>query len=513
MKVKGENLLRNYQKDASTRSVSDDQDEVKRVQMSPVRGEGSWRQQLSNIYGKYDRSVLIVMCFTYFLQGFRTFQMLSVKDFFRLYLKLEADYTQFLVSMVILPWSFKIIYGLIADNFPIYGSRRKSYIIINGFSQFLTLLILAFQITTDEVIVTALLALNSINMAFIDVVVDALVVQQSRKDFDEGSEDLQGLNWIFMGIGGIIGSVCSAFFTQYLEPKNAFLVASFFGLIMVCFALTIDVASESISFTEQEHKHKHIGFIANLKRNWKEIKIAVKMPEIYKTLMYLICSGAIVPVFNDMTYFFQLNVIKFTKFTQSMIGVLAFFCLFVGAFAFTKYLRHFEIRSLIILGIIINTTGCAMGLLQALRYNLVLGIDDVTFVVFTSTITDTLGLAFIQLPMMVLFAKVCPPFIEATVFSLLTGIYNFSNFTLSPMIGVLINRLFIRVSNSNLDDFFKLLLLQTILAPLPLFLVRLIPSRAQIHILQLQNQEQINELEKSNSLEEGLIEQKNDIKP
>jgi len=102
--------------------------------------------------------------------------MQSVKDLFRLYLGLEADYTQFLVSMVILPWSFKIIYGLIADNFPIFGSRRKSYLIVNGLSQFITLLLLGLNITEDEIIVTALLAVNGMNMAFIDVVVDALMV-------------------------------------------------------------------------------------------------------------------------------------------------------------------------------------------------------------------------------------------------------------------------------------------------------------------------------------------------
>jgi len=52
-----------------------------------------------------------------------------------------------------------------------------------------------------------------------------------------------------------------------------------------------------------------MGFASNLKRNWKEIKLAVRMPEIYKSLFFIIFAGSIVPMFNDMTYFFQLNVI------------------------------------------------------------------------------------------------------------------------------------------------------------------------------------------------------------
>jgi len=61
--------------------------------------------------------------------------------------------------------------------------------------------------------------------------------------------------------------------------------------------------------------------------------------------------------------------------------------------------------------------------------------------------------------MTVLFAKITPPYIEATVYALLTGMYNLSNFTVSPMMGVLINRVFVNVTNSNLDDFYKLLLI------------------------------------------------------
>eukprot|EP00347_Sterkiella_histriomuscorum_P014137 403362023 len=424
------------------------------------------------------------MCFTYFLQGFRTFHMLSVKDLFRLYLNLEADYTQFLVSLISLPWSFKLIYGLIADNFPILGSRRKSYVIVNGFLQFATLFILGMDLTQNEVTITVMLIMNSMNMAFIDVVVDALMVQQSRRDIDQGSEDLQGLNWLFLAVGGISGSVCSAFFTQFLKPKYAFHLASIFGLIMVVFALFIDVKSENIQETSQENLLRKEGFLFNLKRNWKEIKVAVQIPEIYKTLAYLFLAGLIVPQFGDMTYYFQLNIIKFTKFTQSMLGVLSFISLLFGVLLYTRFFRQKEFRTMLTYGIYMNIFGCVMGLTQALRYNLLIGIDDITFVIFTSSITDTLQLALSQLPLLVLFAKITPYYIEATVFALVTGFYNFSNFTLSPMIGVLINRIFIHVTNDKLDNFYLLLIIQSVLAPIPLILLRLIPLRKDMHILQ-----------------------------
>lgn len=37
------------------------------------------------------------------------------------------------MSIIHIPWSVKIIYGIISDNLPIAGTRRKSYIVIMGF--------------------------------------------------------------------------------------------------------------------------------------------------------------------------------------------------------------------------------------------------------------------------------------------------------------------------------------------------------------------------------------------
>jgi hypothetical protein len=39
---------------------------------------------------------------------------------------------QIYISIIHLPWSFKILYGLISDNLPICGTRRKSYLVLMG---------------------------------------------------------------------------------------------------------------------------------------------------------------------------------------------------------------------------------------------------------------------------------------------------------------------------------------------------------------------------------------------
>ena len=75
-----------------------------------------------------------------------------------------------------MPWTFKILYGLIADNFPIFDSKRKSYVILNGFMMSIVLMVLSLNYTQNELVITALLFIQSLNSAFTDVVVDALMV-------------------------------------------------------------------------------------------------------------------------------------------------------------------------------------------------------------------------------------------------------------------------------------------------------------------------------------------------
>ena len=81
------------------------------------------------------------------------------------------------------------------------------------------------------------------------------------------------------------------------------------------------------------------------------------------------------------------------------------------------------------------------------------------------------------MPVLVLFAKITPKNIEATVFALFTGVFNLSAIVISPNMGILINKLFVGVTLSSLDNYYKLVFIQMVLAVVPLFLIGLIPMR------------------------------------
>ena len=116
------------------------------------------------------------MMLSYFIQGFRILPGLAMMDLFKKQLGLQASYVQVLTSFISLPWSFKIVYGLISDNIRLCGYRRKSYIILFAMVSWMTWIFLSFGIIRDEIIITVLLCIVSVGNAFTDVVVDALMV-------------------------------------------------------------------------------------------------------------------------------------------------------------------------------------------------------------------------------------------------------------------------------------------------------------------------------------------------
>lgn len=76
--------------------------------------------------------------------------------------------------------------------------------------------------------------------------------------------------------------------------------------------------------------------------------------------------------------------------------------------------------------VIIGVFSSVISMIFVMRWNLLLGISDLAFILLTDTVTSVLGLAFTQMPMMILFAKITPKNIEATVFAFLTGTSNFT---------------------------------------------------------------------------------------
>jgi len=99
---------------------------------------------------------------------------------------------------------------------------------------------------------------SALSGAFLDVLVDALMVVQSKKDEEDGSETLQSLSWACMGAGGMFGSLVGGYLTEYMHPRYSFLTYSIFGLIVMLLGIKLSAKAE---IDESDEKKETKSFI------------------------------------------------------------------------------------------------------------------------------------------------------------------------------------------------------------------------------------------------------------
>lgn len=158
--------------------------------------------------------------------------------------------------------------------------------------------------------------------------------------------------------------------------------------------------------------------------------------------------GCIVPTFQSYMYYYYINIAEFTQFQFSMIRLVSYVTLIVGAVVYNVFLSKSEFRLMLIIACIVNCIGTSMTVLFILNWTF--GIDPFVFVMMTNTVTDTLHLCFTSLPLMVLFAKIIPEKIESSMFAFVTGLSALCTMFVSPNLGILYAEI-LNVNNKNLQ--------------------------------------------------------------
>ena len=59
--------------------------------------------------------------------------VLEAIDLFKSYMDAEPGDVSVYKGLIFLPWSLKVVFGLITDSFPIFGLKRKPYLIFFGY--------------------------------------------------------------------------------------------------------------------------------------------------------------------------------------------------------------------------------------------------------------------------------------------------------------------------------------------------------------------------------------------
>ncbi|MBE9058063.1 folate/biopterin family MFS transporter [Sphaerospermopsis sp. LEGE 08334] len=427
------------------------------------------------LLGNEPKPELIAILAVYFVQGILGLSRLAVSFFLKDELQLSPVEVSALLGIVALPWMIKPLFGFISDGLPIFGYRRRPYLVLSGILGASAWVSLG-TIVNSSWAATIAIALSSLSVAFSDVIVDSLVVERARVESQAKAGSLQSLCWGATALGGLITAYFSGLLLEYFSTRTVFLVTAFFPLIISVVAWLISETPVNKD-TPQHQQNQPLSIPNQLKQVGKAFtQKAIWLPTAFIFLWQSTPSG------EAAFFYFFTNELHFQPEFLGRVHLVTSLASLIGIWIFQRFLKSVPFRVICGWSIVISTLLRMTMLLLVTHTNRTLGIDDQWFSLGDSLILAVMGqIAF--MPVMVLAARICPLGIEATLFALLMSIFNLGG-AISREFGALIMH-WLGITENNFDTLWLLVIITNLIALLPLLFIQFLPSEQEpeIHTL------------------------------
>jgi len=399
---------------------------------------------------------LLAILTIYFVQGILGLARLAITFFFKDSLGLNPAEVATITGIIFLPWIVKPIYGFVSDGFPIFGYRRRPYIMASGILGAISWLALALIVNNIFWSITALL-MTSLSAAIADVIADSLVVERAREESVAQAGSLQAVCWGASAVGGLITAYLSGWLIEVFGISGVFEITATFPLLVSAVAWLI--AEKKSDFTNMIDRKALIA--DQIKQVWS----AIKQKSIYLPVAFLFIWQA-TPNSESAFFFFTTNELGFEPEFLGRVRLVTSMASLVGVFIFQTFLKNIPFRKIFAWSIVISTLLGLTTLLLVTHTNRAMGIDDRLFSLGDSVVLTVMG-QISWLPILVLCARLCPKGVEATLFALLMSIWNLSLFVSSQISAILTACL--AVTEVNFENLWLLVTITNLstLIPLP----------------------------------------------
>jgi len=300
--------------------------------------------------------------------------------------------------MATVPWLIKPLYGLLSDFVPLWGRRRKSYLLLASGLAAIAGLTLAWMTEHSYWRMAFAYTAMGFGLAFTDVLIDALMVENGRASNLTGA--FQSVQWAAIYGASILVGVGGGHFAATANLHHAFLLAACFPLLSCAMA----------TFFVREPKA--VVDRAALRETLAAIRQAARGREVWLVAGFIFFFN-FSPSFGPAFLYYQTDVLKFDQQFIGFLGSLGAVGSMVGAVIYAPLSRRMRLKTTIVWMIGISTAAMLMYLVYDDRVSAM--IIDTTF----GALAMITQLAFLDLA-----AKACPRHVEGTFFALLMSVFN-----------------------------------------------------------------------------------------
>ena len=304
------------------------------------------------------------------------------------------------LTVLNLPWFIKPLYGAVSDFVPVFGYRRKTYLVLANALAALGYVAIARATAPGSLIF--LLLLTAYGMAISSTLCGALLVENGQKFRASGIFVNQ--QWLWYNVAAMASALTGGFLIEYLAPANAVHAAAILvGLVPIA------VVFGTLSLVEEE---RSAVSLEQLRATFASFAAAFRERDLWLIAAFLFFYY-FSPGFATPLYFTMTDTLKFSQAYIGVLGAVASAGWIAGAGIYRIFLQKLPSRRLL-------TVSIVLGAGSTLFYLLLSGPVTASIANFCNGVS----LMIMFVATLSLAADYCPRRSEGFVFAALMSVTN-----------------------------------------------------------------------------------------
>jgi len=323
------------------------------------------------------------------------------------YLKASQGWTPLQITGFItlfnLPWIIKPVYGLISDFVPLFGYRRKSYLLLVNVAAIIGFIWVTQLTAPGDLFVP--LTITAYAMAISSTLCGAVLVENGQRLHESGTFVNQ--QWLWFNIAAMAAAVLGGQLVEHLSPAGALhgaaAIIAVAPLAVIVGTLFL-VPEQKVSVNLQGMKETLAGFKASFQR--RELWLIAGF-----LFLYNFSPGLSTPLYFTMTDHLQ--------FSQGYIGILSSISAagwVIAALLYRRLFHDLTLKKLLNLSI-------ALGTLTTAAFVMLSNETSAAMIYFCVGLASMLAMV----ASLTLAADYCPPRAEGFAFAVLMSVSNLAS--------------------------------------------------------------------------------------
>jgi MFS family permease len=359
------------------------------------------------------RRLLLFFALVYVVEGLGQIGGLIAQPL-NYYLKTAQGWTPVQITAFItlfnLPWIIKPLYGLISDFVPLFGYRRKGYLVLANLAAIAGFIFVTQLAAPSDLFIA--LTVTAYAMAISSTLCGAVLVENGQRLSASGSFVNQ--QWLWFNIAAMVAAIVGGQLVQRLSPEGAL-----HGAAAIIAVAPIAVIAGTLFLIPEKKVSINIQ---GIKDTFEGLKSSFKRRELWLIagflFLYNFSPGLSTPLYFTMTDNLQ--------FSQGYIGVLGSISAagwIVGALLYHRLFDGLTLKRLLNLSIVFGT-------LTTVAFIFLSNEVSAAVIYFCAGFAGMLAMV----ATLTLAADYCPPRAEGFAFAVLMSVCNLAT-TLADNVG------------------------------------------------------------------------------